>query len=151
MEGPICSDRLKLAIAILAGITCGMGCMSFNLGNRTYQSPGSYITTSGTLCQDGESPLIATADNKITIYYPRAFASKPNLSLCKGSGSVPASEIELVEQHNDHFVVRWLSQGGEKNLTWHAEGLPGAIIVDQNTTPASATKPASAPVPGGVQ
>ena len=132
-------ERLRLAVAVVFGLMGGLGCMSFNLGNRTYETPASYVDNAGVLKQNGESPLVKTLDDRIEIYFPRPFAATPHLSLGKGSNSVPASEIELLEQHPDHFTIRWKATGGEAILAWRAEGMPGAT---------TATAPvATAPIP----
>ena len=119
-------ERLRLAIAVACGLIGGFGCMSFNLGNRTYEGPGSYIDRAGALKQNGESPICKTRDDRLEVFYPRPYATTPHLTLCKGSNSIPASEIELLDQHPDHFTVRWKGSGGEAVLAWKAEGMPGA-------------------------
>lgn len=133
---------------LAAGWVSGFGCMSLNLGNRTYETPGSYVDNGGVLRQTGETPLVRTQDDRIEVYYPRPYANKPNLTLGKQSNSVPAREIELVEQTPDHFTVRWKGNGGEANLSWHAEGVPAGIPAETSPPVANtaAIKPAN---PGG--
>lgn len=131
---------------LAAGWICGFGCMSINLGNRTYQSPGSYIDHTGVLRQTGETPLIKTQDDRIEVYYPRPFSSKPNLTLGKNPGSVPSQEIELLEQTPDHFTIRWHGQGGEALLSWHAEGMPVPGSVPESTTPSKTASTKQQPI-----
>lgn len=134
--------RWVAIVYLTAGWLSGFGCMSFNLGNRTYESPASYVDQGGVLKQNGESPLIRTQDDRIEIYYPKPFASKPNLTLGKQPNSVSMSEIQLLEQTPDHFTIRW-NGSGEGNLSWHAEGVPGSAPVE--VSPAKTVTPAGGP------
>ncbi|WP_157368658.1 hypothetical protein [Zavarzinella formosa] len=142
------SGRWRGMAWLAAGWICGFGCMSFNLGNRTYESPSSYVDHAGVLRQTGEAPLIRTQDDRIEVYYPRAYSTKPNLTLGKQAPSVSMEEVELLEQAPDHFTVRWKGKaGGEASLSWHAEGVPGALPVD--TTPAKTTAQVKTVAPAG--
>lgn len=134
MDGTVRHHRWWMLIYLMFGWVSGFGCMSFNLGNKTYESPTNHIDQTGVLRQRGEAPLFHTADDRIEIYYPRPYASKPNLKLGKEAGSVGMNEIELLEQTTDHFTVRWKGSVGEAMLSWQADGVPGPITMD--TTPA---------------
>lgn len=119
-------ERWRLVSVLLFGLTAGMGCMSLNIG-PTYERPAStsFIDASGVLKQHNESPIIRSAEGPFSvIYYPRPYASKPNLKFIKNADSVNPNEVEIVEQLPDHFTVRWLGKGHDPVLAWEAEGMP---------------------------
>ncbi len=82
--------------------------------------------TDGVLKQMGVAEVFQTADG-IQVAYPRPFAAVPTLVLGEGKGSIPAAEVEILDQKPDHFRFRWKRDGGLAALSWRAEGPPAAV------------------------
>jgi hypothetical protein len=123
-------ERWRLVSVLLFGLTAGMGCMSFNLGN-TYEQPSAtcYVDHTGLLRQHDTTQLSPAGDGQRTIYYSRPFANKPNLKFVKNDDSVNPNEIELVEQLPDRFTIRYRGFSTEPILAWRAEGMPAASAI----------------------
>ncbi len=107
--------RRILGFAILA---TAIGCTSAPLG------PDPMVNEqAGKLMQVGVAELFQTADG-VQVAYPRPFGAVPKLTLGEGKGSIPASEVEVLDQQPDHFTVR-PKKDGFSILSWRAEGAPG--------------------------
>jgi hypothetical protein len=131
------STRKRVALAVGLVFAFVIGCKTFDTSSTGGDSSPRAETR--TVRQKGEAPLFQTADGRIEIQYPTPFAANPRLKLGRESSSVPASQIQLLEQHPDRFVLSWNGpangQGGEGLLSWEAEGTPAGTLSDANATP----------------
>lgn len=122
-------ERARLLAAVVCGLVAGISCMSIGIGNKTVDP-----SAGGTLKQQGEFNLLDSPQGTVDVYYPRPYASPPNLRL-SGNDLVHtvADCIEIVEQKPDHFTLRRKGSGpllfpADKHFTWHAEGLPAGML-----------------------
>jgi hypothetical protein len=92
------------------------------------RTPGNLMVreSDGVLHQRGMAEVFQTADG-IQVAYPRPFAAVPTLVVGEGKESVPAAEVEILDQQPDHFRFRWKRDGGLAALSWRAEGPPAAV------------------------
>ena len=81
--------------------------------------------TDGVFKQMGVAEVFQTAD-VIQVAYPRPFAAVPTLVVGESKGSIPAAEVEILDQKPDHFRFRWKRDCGLAALSWRAEGPPAA-------------------------
>ena len=92
------------------------------------KTPGDPMVreTDGVLKQAGVAEVLQTADG-IQVVYPRPFSAVPTRVVGEGKGSIPAAEVEILDQKPDHFRFRWKRDGGLATLSWRAEGAAGAV------------------------
>ena len=112
--------RLGILAAVTVVLTF-LGCMSFTVGGRTYQSPPIERMEDGLFVQTGGIHLAAGADQDV--YYPVAYAHPPNLTLDDDE----SDNFSIVEQQADHFRIHNTSLFSQ-DATWHARGLHGAPV-----------------------
>ncbi|HVK13798.1 MAG TPA: hypothetical protein VM597_33965 [Gemmataceae bacterium] len=79
----------------------------------------------GVLHRQGVAEVFPTADG-IQVAYPRPSAAVPSLVVGDGRGSIPAAEVEVLDQQPDHVRFRSKRDGGLTALSWRAEGPPAA-------------------------
>ena len=114
-------EKLKVLACIGFGILCGISCMSIEIGNKKVMPIGEEPYE-----QNGELNLVDSNDGKLEIYYPRPYASPPNLTIDQSNSNGASSHIEVVEQKADHFTVKFVgfSPTSEKSLVkWKASGM----------------------------
>jgi hypothetical protein len=98
--------------AALVALVCSMGCLSLQFGGK------SNCTEDASMVPQTSSITIPKGQ-ELTVYYPKAFASPPNLELDNSSPT-----CKIVEQKADHFRVR--NDGATPlTVTWSARGMPG--------------------------
>lgn len=97
--------------AALVALACTMGCVNLQFGGKSNctEDPSVVPQTSSITIPKGQ---------ELTIYYPKAYVSPPNLELDNSSAA-----CKIVEQKADHFRVR---NDGATPLTvnWTARGMP---------------------------
>jgi hypothetical protein len=105
--------RLRIATSMLAAAVClmaSMGCLALNFGTwSTHTEDASVVSQTG-------SVTIAKGQ-EATVYYPKAYASPPNLELDDTWHS-----YKIIEQKADCFRVR--NDSGTWALNWTARGVP---------------------------
>jgi hypothetical protein len=130
-------------ISFVALLLIFLGCMSFSVGGRVYQSTAPEGRADGDLyIQEGDARLHCGEERDV--YYPIPFLHPPNLEL-----ESDFDRCEILEQKEDHFRARL--RGGLPRFAdvhWKARGLrvpPG--LPPPTLGPAS--PPPAGPVPPG--
>lgn len=142
-------ERLHMIVAALAGAVAGISCMSIGIGNKFADTPtAETASATGTLKQEGTFNVLDTTQKPTEVYYPRPYASPPNLQLSTDSFPV-ADFVELIDQKADHFTYRRLRQASIVTFKWRAEGVPTGLPATTTTTlpvptPANELSPAAA-------
>lgn len=115
MDATLDRRTFLAACGVAAGVAAGC------------HAPGDPVIheTAGTLKQMGVAEVFQTADG-IQVAYPRPFAAVPALVVGEGKHTIPAAEVEILDQQPDHFRFRWTRDGGLAALAWRAEGPPAA-------------------------
>jgi hypothetical protein len=134
--------RAVAAMAAVALILIILGCMSFSIGGKTMilGPEGNPFEQSGAI------ELRPGAEQDV--YYAIPYASTPNLEI-----DSMFDDVELVEQHADHFRVRNTSNGLlSRTVEWKARGVkvppPGPITVTPlSPTPVAPSNPPPPPAP----
>jgi hypothetical protein len=122
--------RRRIALCVFAAIVCpmmSMGCLSLNIGGWSQKAddPSVVAQTGSTAIPKGQ---------EATVYYPKPYASPPNLEL-----DDTFRNYKIIEQKADCFRVR--NESGTWDLKWTARGVPvqPAVVVTPSTPPATAT------------
>jgi hypothetical protein len=137
--------QIAAALAAAAFVLIVLGCMSFSVGGRTV------IETPNDNPHEQRGEVDVRPGAELDVFYPQPYVRTPNLSI-----SSTFDEIDLLEQHTDHFRVRNTDQFFRRTLSWKARGLiegpPAPIPIAPQTPPPSSPiapiNPApAAPVP----
>jgi hypothetical protein len=106
------SRRVRIATCVFAAILCplaSMGCLALNFGGWSQKADDPSV-----LMQTGSTPI--PKGQEATVYYPKPYASPPNLELDDTFHS-----YKIVEQRADCFRVR--NDSGTWVLNWTARGV----------------------------
>lgn len=98
--------------AALVALVSSMGCLNLQFGGKSSptEDPSVVPQTSSITIPKGQ---------ELTVYYPKPYASPPNLEVDNSSPN-----CKLIEQKADHFRVR--NDGAAPlTMTWTARGVPG--------------------------
>lgn len=119
--------RACLAVgAAIVALVSSMGCLNLQFGGKssTTEDPSVVPQTSSITIPKGQ---------ELTVYYPKPYASPPNLELDNSS-----QNCKIIEQRADHFRVR--NDGTTLEVKWTARGVPmQAAVVVAPTTPGVTT------------
>lgn len=129
MGAAVHSRRVRIAISVIAAIMIpmmSMGCLALNFGGWSQKSDDPSI-----VAQSGSVPI--PKGQEVVVYYPRPYASPPNLEL-----EDTFHNYKIVEQRPDCFRVR--NESGTWDLKWTARGVPvqPPVVATPTTPPATA-------------
>jgi hypothetical protein len=128
--------RLAATVAGTVSLAVFLGCMSLNIGGRTYQSSDASPADS---IFEQEGVVHVRGDSELDIYYPVAYQHPPNLVL-----NDDAQPCEIVAQKEDHFRVH-NPRGRQVEVKWKARGVrgpaPGAPEAQAATTASTSAAP----------
>jgi hypothetical protein len=140
-DGSFIRIRIAATMAAVTLVLIVLGCMSFSIGGKTViRTPDD-----NPFEQSGAIELRPGAEQDV--YYAIPYASTPNLEI-----DSTFDDVELVDQHADHFRVRNTSNGLlSRTVEWKARGVKGAPPAPVTLVPSSPTPsnppPPPAPVP----
>lgn len=113
-----------------------LGCMSFSLGGRTYQTHNYDTHCENGICSE-EGKTCLKSGSVQDIYYPFPYAHTPNLEITNHH-----DECVIVEQKEDHF--RLSNQGPHMiHVHWHARGVR---VVAPTAPPPTGPPPSTPPI-----
>jgi hypothetical protein len=142
--GWVLTSRPVGAAALAGLVVIFLGCMSLSIGERKVVEKivPAECTEEGVLCQEGK--VTFQRGSSQVVYYPIPYASPPNLEINQDGPFCFSDDVILVEQKDDHFIVRTNSSGSPVTVRWRARGLrrPAAPV----PTPAGPALPPR-PVP----
>jgi len=134
--------RVAATLAAAAFVLIVLGCMSFSIGGKTVVRPPD----GNPFEQSGAIELRPGAEQDI--FYAIPYASTPNLEI-----DSTFDDVDLVEQHPDHFRVRNTSNGLlSRTVEWKARGVKGLplapiTVVPPQPAPAASSNPPPPPAP----
>jgi hypothetical protein len=134
--------RIAATLAAVAFVLIVLGCMSFSIGGKTVVRPPD----GNPFEQSGAIELRPGAEQDV--YYAIPYASTPNLEI-----DSTFDDVDLVEQHADHFRVRNTSNGLlSRTVEWKARGVKGLplapiTVVPPQPAPAASSNPPPPPAP----
>ena len=117
--------------AALVALVCSMGCLNLQFGGKSNCTEDSSVVPQ-------TSSITIPKGQELTVYYPKAYASPPNLVLDNSSPT-----CKIVEQKADHFRV-YNDGAAPVTVNWTARGVPGqpagvgaqpAVVAVPGTTP----------------
>jgi hypothetical protein len=134
--------RIAATMAAVACVVIVLGCMSFSIGGKTViRTPDG-----NPFEQAGAIEIRPGAEQDV--FYAIPYASTPNLEI-----DSTFDDVELVEQHADHFRVRNTSNGLlSRTVEWKARGVKGLplapiTVVPPPPAPAASSNPPPPPAP----